>query len=86
MATTQPARPTPLHAAPDRPRNGLGVAALVIGVASLVAAISFFWFPLAPIAALVGLIIGIVTLIRRRHSGATNTGQAATSSPSHGAP
>lgn len=52
------------------------MAELVIGVASLVAAISFIMFPLALIAALMGLIIGIVTLTRRRHSGATNTGQA----------
>ena len=40
--TTQPAQPAqPPPTAPARSRNGLGVAALVIGVASLVAAISF---------------------------------------------
>jgi membrane-bound ClpP family serine protease len=77
MAATQPATPAPaLDSAPARPRNGLGVAALVIGVASLVAAISFILFPLALIGAVVGLIIGIVALARREQSRATNQGQA----------
>ena len=77
MATTEPASPAhPLPAAPPRPRNGLGVAALVIGVASLVAAISFILFPLALIAGLAGLIIGIVALARRQQSRSTNKGQA----------
>lgn len=75
MAATQPATPAPATA-PARPRNGLGVAALVIGVASLVAAISFILFPIALIAAIVGLILGIVALARRSRSGATNRGQA----------
>jgi hypothetical protein len=44
----------------------------VIGVASLVAAISFVLFPLALVAGLVGLVIGIVALARRQQSGATN--------------
>jgi len=48
MGVTQPAQPAPIPppAASVRPRNGLGVAALVIGVASLVAGISFVLFPL----------------------------------------
>jgi hypothetical protein len=52
------------------------VAALVIGVASLVAGISFVLFPLALVGALAGLILGIVALTRGRNRGATNTGQA----------
>jgi Domain of unknown function (DUF4190) len=52
------------------------VTELVIGVASLVAAISFVLFPLALVAGLVGLVIGIVALARRQQSGATNKGQA----------
>jgi hypothetical protein len=77
MAATQPASPAPaLSAAPAQPRNGLGVAALVIGVASLVAAISFILFPLALIAALAGLVIGIVALTRRAQTRAANQGQA----------
>lgn len=47
MGVTGPARPAqqPPPAAPARARNGFGVAALVIGVASLVAGISFILFP-----------------------------------------
>jgi membrane-bound ClpP family serine protease len=77
MAATQPTGPAPsLPTASARPRNGLGVAALVIGVASLVAALSFILFPIALIASAVGLVIGIVALVRRQQSRATNQGQA----------
>jgi hypothetical protein len=69
--------PPPVTATPAvRPRNGLGVAALVIGVASLVAAISFTLFPLALITGLVGTIIGIIGLTRTSAGRATNSGQA----------
>jgi membrane-bound ClpP family serine protease len=63
-------------AAAARPRNGLGVAALVIGVASLVAAVSFVLFPIALLGGLVGAILGIIALTRGASKGATNTGQA----------
>ena len=77
MEATQPAHPAqPLPTAPARSRNGLGVAALVIGVASLVAAISFLLFPLGLVGGLVGLVIAIIALTRGRHRGATNSGQA----------
>ncbi|MGE5291179.1 MAG: DUF4190 domain-containing protein [Micromonosporaceae bacterium] len=78
MGVTEPVQPTPLPpaAAPARPRNGLGVAALVIGVASLIAGISFVLFPLALVGGLVGLILGIVALTRGKTRGATNSGQA----------
>jgi membrane-bound ClpP family serine protease len=77
---TEPTSPTPLQAPPRaavavRPKNGLGVASLVIGVASLVAAVSFTLFPLALVAGLVGVILGVIALARRGTSGATNTGQ-----------
>jgi hypothetical protein len=68
--------PPPPPTASLRPRNGLGVAALVIGVASLVAGISFVLFPLALLGGLVGLILGIIALTRGNSRGATNTGQA----------
>jgi hypothetical protein len=68
--------PPPPPAASLRPRNGLGVAALVIGVANLVAAVSFVLFPLALLGGLVGLIRGIIALTRGSNRGATNTGQA----------
>jgi hypothetical protein len=77
MGATEPvysAQPVP--ADPSRPRNGLGVAALVIGVASLVAGLSFLLFPLALLGGLVGLIIGIIALVGGRARGATNGGQA----------
>ncbi|HEX7269110.1 MAG TPA: hypothetical protein VF256_17040 [Streptosporangiaceae bacterium] len=77
MGTTEPAySPQPLPHTQPRPRNGLGVAALVIGVASLVAAVSFVLFPLGLLAGLVGLIIAIVALAGGRNRGATNSGQA----------
>jgi hypothetical protein len=58
-----------------RPRNGLGVAALVIGVAALVGAVSFVLFPAAFVAAIVGIVIAILALAGRRRRGSTNTGQ-----------
>jgi len=77
MEATQPAHPAqPLPTAAARARNGLGVAALVIGVASLVAAISFLLFPLGLVGGLVGLVIAIIAFTRGRHRGATNSGQA----------
>jgi hypothetical protein len=79
MSTTQPSYvpQPPIPPSTIRPRTGLGVAALVIGVASVVAAVSFLLFPLALIGGLVGLILGIIALTRGRTKGATNTGQAA---------
>src|SRR2546429_4214464 len=78
MDLSQPAESAPLppSAAPVRPRNGLGVAALVLGVASLVAGISFVLFPLALIGGVVGLIIALVALARRKARGGPETGPA----------
>ena len=49
MTTPQPSPSAQLPAPPAlaRPGNGLGVAALVLGVASLVVAVSFSLFPWA---------------------------------------
>ena len=79
MGTPEPAPgpQTPIPPPPSRPRNGLGVAALVIGVSSVVAAVSFLLFPLALVGGLVGLVLGIIALSRGRAKGATNPGQAA---------
>jgi hypothetical protein len=78
MSTLQPTEPgqpsTPPRSA--RPGNGLGVAALVIGVASLVAALSFVLFPLALLGGLVAVVLGLISLTRGRTRGATNLGQA----------
>ena len=75
MSTDEPTYAAPVPG-PDvaRPRYGAGVAALVFGVASLVAAISFVLFPLAFLGGLVGLIIGIAALARGRET--PNRGQA----------
>jgi uncharacterized membrane protein len=77
MGVSEPTYSTqPVPAGPPRARNGLGVAALVIGVASLVAAVSFVLFPLGLLGGLVGLIIAIVALAGGKARGATNSGQA----------
>src|SRR5262249_44816926 len=76
MGTTEPAySPQPLPNTQPRSRNGLGVAALVIGVASLVAAVSFVLVALAVVAGVVVLLVAIVALAGGRHRGSTNSGQ-----------
>ena len=75
LQSTEPGQPTTPASA--RPRNGLGVAALVLGVASLVAALSFVLFPLALLGGLVAAVLGLIALTRGRTKGATNPGQAA---------
>jgi hypothetical protein len=59
-----------------RPGNGLGVAALVLGVASLVAAVSFVMFPLALPGGLLAAVLGSIAVSRGRTRGATSHGQA----------
>jgi membrane-bound ClpP family serine protease len=78
VSVTEPYEPAHGRVAPPsaRPRNGLGVAALVLGVASLVAAVSFVLFPLALLGGIVALVLGVIALSRGRTKGATNTGQA----------
>ena len=68
----------PPYTAPSavRPGNGLGVAALVLGVASLVAALSFVLFPLGLLGGLVAAILGIIAVTRGRTNGATNSAPA----------
>jgi len=53
------------------------VAALVVGVASLVAALSFVLFPLGFIGGIVAVVLGIIATTRGRRTGATNSGQMA---------
>jgi hypothetical protein len=73
-----PGSAQPLAAPPSaRPGNGLGVAALVLGVASLVAAVSFILFPLGLLGGLVAAVLGGIAVTRGRAKGATNPGQAA---------
>jgi hypothetical protein len=77
MDTQLPGSAPSFGAAPSaRPANGLSVAALVLGVASLVAAVSFVLFPLALPGGLLAAILGAIAVSRGRTSGATSHGQA----------
>ena len=76
MDSQLPGSAASLAAAPSaRPANGLSVAALVLGVASLVAAVSFVLFPLALPGGLLAAILGAIAVSRGRTSGASH-GQA----------
>jgi len=48
----------------------------VVGVASLVAAVSFVLFPLGILGGLVAVVLGLIALTRGKTTGATNSGQA----------
>jgi membrane-bound ClpP family serine protease len=77
MDTQPPGSAQPFAPPPSaRPRNGLGVAALVLGVASLVAAVSFILFPLGLLGGLVAAVLGLIAVTRGRPRGTTNPGQA----------
>jgi len=77
MDSQLPGSAASLAAAPSvRPANGLSVAALVLGVASLVAAVSFVLFPLALPGGLFAAILGAIAVSRGRRTGATSHGQA----------
>ena len=77
MDSQLPGSAASLAAAPSvRPANGLSVAALVLGVASLVAAVSFVLFPLALPGGLFAAILGAIAVGRGRASGVTSHGQA----------
>jgi hypothetical protein len=52
------------------------VAALVLGVTSLVAAVSFILFPLGLLGGLGAAVLGGIAVTRGRAKGATNPGQA----------
>jgi len=79
MTTPQPSPSAQLPAPPAlaRPGNGLGVAALVLGVASLVAAVSFTLFPLGLAGGLVAAVLGGIAVARARTSGAASPGAVA---------
>lgn len=51
------------------------MAALVLGVASLVAALSFVFFPLGFLGGIIAIVLGIIAITRGRTKGATNPGQ-----------
>jgi uncharacterized membrane protein len=69
--------PTPsVVTQPARAKYGLGIAALVTGVASLVAALSFVLLPIGLVGSLVAICLGVAALVRGRSGGTANPGQA----------
>lgn len=78
--TTGTAPPPPASRSDYRttePRNGVGVAALVFGVVSLVLAVLVFFSPFSFILGPIAIILGIVGMARASKGVATNRGQAA---------
>ena len=63
-------------AAPTARRNGMGTAALVIGVVALVLVVLILFAPLGALLGLVALALGIVGLVRANRGQADNRGQA----------
>jgi hypothetical protein len=59
-------------------RNGIGVAALVIGVVALVLVLLLLFSPLGALLGLVAVVLGIVGLVRANRGEADNRGQAVT--------
>ena len=58
------------------PRNGMGVAALVVGVVALVLAILIVFFPIAGLLGIVAIILGAIGMARASRGEADNRGQA----------
>jgi hypothetical protein len=59
-------------------RNGMGVAALVIGVVALVLVLLLLFSPLGAFLGLVAVVLGIVGLVRANRGEADNRGQPVT--------
>ena len=57
-------------------RNGMGVAALVVGVVALVLAALVLFFPIAAVLGIVAIILGAIGLGRVSRGEADNRGQA----------
>jgi len=78
MATQEvPASAQPLASRPSvQPGNGLGTAALVLGVASLVAAVSFTLFPIGMLGGATAAALGGIAVSRRSTKGTARSGQA----------
>jgi thiamine transporter ThiT len=67
---------TPVVSPAVRSKKGLGTAALVLGVASLVAVLSFVLLPLGLLGSIAAVAIGVAALTRGRAGGTANPGQA----------
>jgi uncharacterized membrane protein HdeD (DUF308 family) len=62
-------------AVPSR-RNGMGVAALVVGVVALVLAVLIVFFPIAGLLGIIAIILGAIGMGRGSRGEADNRGQA----------
>jgi hypothetical protein len=60
----------------DGMRDGLGVAALVMGAVALTMVITFLTYPLGGLVALVAVVVGILGMRRAARGIASNRGQA----------
>ncbi len=69
---------TPRYTPATRPRNGVGTAALVLGILGLVLAILVLPAPLGALLGLIAVILGIVGISRVNQGVADNRGQAVT--------
>jgi hypothetical protein len=70
--TTAPTAPAYPAAVQQAPRNGLGIAALILGIIGVVIGIIPFFFWLAGILGVIGLILGFVGRGRAKRGEATN--------------
>lgn len=61
-----------------RPRNGMGTAAMVLGILGLVLVVLIFFSPLGALLGLLAVPFGIVGLLRANRGEADNRGQALT--------
>jgi hypothetical protein len=66
------------YQAPPRRRNGMGTAALVLGVVALVLVLLLIFSPLGAFLGLLAVIFGIVGIVRANRREADNRGQAVT--------
>ncbi len=68
--------PAPGHPAARARRNGMGTAALVIGVVALTLVLLLLFSPLGAFLGLVAVLLGILGLMRANRGEADNRGQA----------
>jgi hypothetical protein len=70
--STSAAGPLGPSAAPARRRNGMGTAALVVGVVALVLAVLIIFFPIAALLGIFGAIFGMIGMRRASRGEADN--------------
>jgi uncharacterized membrane protein HdeD (DUF308 family) len=75
MSEQTVAQPTGTYPPAGR-NNGIGVAALVFGVVSLVLALLVIYFPIAGLAGLIAAVLGVIGMGRANRGEADNRGQA----------